>query len=96
LTLGTESVRASLQWRYIGSVRDSQDAVVYATERLPEVNYFDLTISGNRYRRVQPERRCPQPAGQQPPLLPSSQNGGAGEQTNTFPTVYDVIAVSSS
>jgi iron complex outermembrane recepter protein len=91
LTLGTEAVRASLQWRYLGPVRDSQDAVVYATERLPEVNYFDLTISGNVTDEFSLNVGVTNLLDKQPPLLPSSQNGGAGEQTNTFPTVYDVI-----
>ena len=26
-----------------------------------------------------------------PPLAASTQNGGNGEQTNTFPTMYDVL-----
>jgi outer membrane receptor protein involved in Fe transport len=26
-----------------------------------------------------------------PPLAASTQNGGNGEQTNTFPTLYDVL-----
>jgi outer membrane receptor protein involved in Fe transport len=91
LSLGTETVRASLQWRYLGSVRDSQDAVIYAVERLPERNYFDLTLGFSPADMFDLNVGVTNLLDEQPPLLPSSQNGGAGEQTNTFPSVYDVI-----
>jgi outer membrane receptor protein involved in Fe transport len=91
LTLGTESVRTSLQWRYLGSVRDDNDAINYAVERLPSVSYFDLTVSGNVTDEFSLNIGVSNLFDEQPPLLPSAQSGGSGEQTNTFPSTYDVL-----
>ncbi|TKD51670.1 TonB-dependent receptor [Sphingomonas baiyangensis] len=91
LSLGSEMARASLQWRYLGSVRDSQDAVIYAVERLPEMNYFDLTFGFSPTETFDLNFGVANLTDKQPPLLPGSQSGGSGEQNNTFPSVYDVI-----
>jgi iron complex outermembrane recepter protein len=91
LTLGTQDIRGSLQWRYIGKVRDDNDAILYAVERLPARNYFDLTVSANVTDTFSLNTGVTNLFDEQPPLLASAQSGGSGEQTNTFPTVYDVI-----
>ena len=91
LTLGTEGVRGSLQWRYLGSVRDDNDAVLFAVERLPSRSYFDLTVSANVTDTFSLNTGVSNLFDEQPPLLASAQSGGSGEQTNTFPSTYDVL-----
>lgn len=91
VTVGTDQAAVSVQYRRITSVRDDNDAVVYAVERLPAKEYVDMTI------RMSPADMFDLNIGVsnlfdvQPPLLASAQSGGQGEQTNTFPTTYDVM-----
>lgn len=91
LTLGTEGIRGSVQWRYLGSVRDDDDTTLYAVEKLPSRSYFDLTVSANITDTFSLNTGVSNLFDEQPPLLASSQSQGSGEQTNTFPTVYDVL-----
>jgi iron complex outermembrane receptor protein len=91
VTAGTDVTRLSFQWRYLSSVRDDNNAFTYAVERLPSKSYFDLTVSASPTDNFDLSLGVSNLFDTQPPLLASAQSGGSGEQTNTFPTVYDVM-----
>ncbi len=91
VTLGTDQVSGSFQWRYISAVTDDAPAVTYAVERLPSKSYFDLTLSASPTDNFDLSMGVSNLFDEQPPILASAQSGGSGEQTNTFPTVYDVM-----
>lgn len=91
LTAGTDLIRLSGQWRHLGATNDDNTATVYAVERLPSRDYFDLTISASPSDHFDLSIGVTNLFDSQPPLLASAQSGGSGEQTNTFPTYYDVM-----
>lgn len=91
LTVGNDAARISGQWRHLGATNDDNDAVVYAVERLPSRNYFDLTLATSPTDNLDLSIGVSNLFDSQPPLLASAQSGGSGEQTNTFPTYYDVM-----
>lgn len=90
-TFNLEKFSASLQWRYFGSARDDDPTTTYALERAKAQNYFDLTgvfyVSDN----FKLDLGVSNLFDKKPPLSASGQNGGNGEQSNTYPTVYDVL-----
>ncbi|WP_314372170.1 TonB-dependent receptor domain-containing protein [Sphingomonas paucimobilis] len=90
-TLDLGQVSASLQWRYMGPVTDDNPQVTYATERLPARNYFDLTTSFLPTENLTLNLGVTNLFNTLPPLTASTQNGGNGQQSNTFPTFYDVL-----
>ena len=101
-TLGAGPVSLSGQWRYIGSVTDDNlpvfdaqgnlvSGTIYASERFKAFSYFDATTSfkiGDHYTLNMGVTNI---FDKKPPLAASTQNGGNGEQSNTFPSVYDVL-----
>jgi iron complex outermembrane recepter protein len=90
-TLGVGAVTASVQWRYIGSVNDDDPDTVYASEHFKAQNYFDLTGSVDATDNFTLTAGVANLFDKKPPLAASTQNGGNGEQSNTFPTLYDVL-----
>ncbi len=90
-TLGLGAISASLQWRYMGPVTDDNPAVTYASERFGATNYFDLTTTFDVNEHFQMNMGVSNLFDKNPPLAASTQNGGNGEQSNTFPTFYDVL-----
>ncbi|WP_249341744.1 TonB-dependent receptor [Sphingomonas sp. 3P27F8] len=90
-TLGLGQISASLQWRYLGAVTDDDPTTVYASERFKAQNYFDLTTTFDATENFRLNIGVSNLFNKQPPLAASTQNGGNGEQSNTFPTVYDVL-----
>lgn len=92
-TWSTGPVDLSLAWRYIGKVDDDDPNTVYATaEKISAESYFDLTM---RYAATDnlnlslgilnvADNKSPTP-------LASSQQGGNGQQSNTYPGTYDVV-----
>lgn len=91
LTAGTDLVRISGQWRHLGATTDDNAGVTYAVERLPSRDYFDLTLAASPSDHLDLTIGVSNLFDSQPPLLASAQSGGSGEQTNTFPTYYDVM-----
>lgn len=91
VTAGTDQVRVSGQWRHLGATNDDNAAITYAVERLPAADYFDLTFAASPSDNLDLSIGVTNLFDKQPPLLASSQSGGTGEQTNTFPTYYDVM-----
>ncbi|MFO6445815.1 TonB-dependent receptor domain-containing protein [Erythrobacter sp. NE805] len=81
----------SLQWRYIGSSTDEDRNTLYAVERLRSANYFDLTagIDVNDNLTFNFGVRNLFNKGFQP--IASNQQGGNGQQSNTYPTLYDPL-----
>ncbi|MEW9854157.1 TonB-dependent receptor domain-containing protein [Novosphingobium sp. M1R2S20] len=84
-------VTTSVQWRYFGKVNDDDDATLYGVERIGAQNYIDLTFSADVNDNLTFGAGVSNLFDKQPPLTASGQNGGNGEQSNTLPTVYDVL-----
>ena len=79
------------QWRYIGHATDDDPATLYGSERMPAVSYFDISTLFDIGEHYQLGMGVSNLFDKKPPLSASVQNGGNGEQSNTFPTVYDVL-----
>ena len=90
-TLGVGDVSASLQWRYIGQASDDNDQILFGSERFRPQHYFDLTTTFNATETFQMNVGVSNLFDRTPPLAASTQNQGNGEQSNTFPTLYDVL-----
>lgn len=90
-TLQSGAVRLSGQWRFQSSVRDDDPDTTYGIERIPSFNYFDATLGFDISDNYELNFGVSNIFDKQPPLAASGQNGGNGEQSNTFPTVFDVL-----
>ncbi|GGB29288.1 TonB-dependent receptor [Sphingomonas metalli] len=90
-TLGIGDIAGSLQWRYIGKARDDDDATLYGSETIKGYSYFDLTATFDATETFQMNVGVSNLFDKTPPLSASTQQGGNGEQSNTFPTLYDVL-----
>ncbi|TVV74525.1 TonB-dependent receptor [Sphingomonas solaris] len=90
-TFGVQKASLSVQWRYLGKVRDDNPDITYATERLKAQNYFDFTASFEATENFTLNAGVSNAFDKRPPLSASGQNGGNGEQSNTYPTAYDVL-----
>ena len=89
LDMGT--VGLSAQWRYIGSVDDDDDDTDYAVESIDSFNYFDVTASFDITDHFEMNVGVSNIFDKDPPIGATAQSGGSFEQSNTFPTVYDVL-----
>lgn len=90
-TLDTGPVTMSLLWRYIGKATDDDPSIVYGSETLKAQNYFDLTGQVEATDNITLTAGVTNLFDKKPPLSASQQNGGNGEQSNTYPTLYDVL-----
>jgi outer membrane receptor protein involved in Fe transport len=90
-TLGVGPAALSLQWRYLGSSRDDNDEITYAVERFKATNYFDLTGTVDVNDNLTFNLGVSNLFDKDPPIAASTQSGGNGEQSNTYPTFYDVL-----
>lgn len=81
----------SALWRYIGPSRDDDDSFEYSVERLKAANYFDLTMGIDVTENASVAFGVDNlfNKGFQP--LASQQQGGNGQQSNTYPATYDVL-----
>jgi outer membrane receptor protein involved in Fe transport len=81
----------SLLWRHIGPSNDEDPTTTYAVERLNAVNYFDLTAGIDVTENVSVALGVDNlfNKGFQP--IASNQQGGNGQQSNTYPATYDVL-----
>ncbi|MDF8333036.1 TonB-dependent receptor domain-containing protein [Novosphingobium cyanobacteriorum] len=82
---------AQFSWRYIGSAYDDDPNSDYASENFDAVSYFDLALAFEVNEHFTLRGGVTNLFDKEPPLAASTQNGGNGEQTNTFPTLYDVL-----
>jgi outer membrane receptor protein involved in Fe transport len=90
-TLATPKVEISGMWRFIGASNDDDPTTTYASEHFGSVSYFDLAASAKVNKTFTLRGGVTNLFDKTPPLAASTQNGGNGEQTNTFPTLYDVL-----
>ena len=91
-TWSSGPLTAQLLWRYIGSVDDDDPTVDYAVESIDAESYFDLAGTWSFNDVVTLGLGIDNLADTEPSVkIPSTQNNGNGEQSNTFPTVYDLI-----
>jgi outer membrane receptor protein involved in Fe transport len=90
-TLGLGAVRLSGQWRYIGKSRDDDDASDYAVENIKAFNYFDATTTFDVGDHYEMNVGVSNIFDKKPPIGATAQSGGSFEQSNTFPTMYDVL-----
>lgn len=90
-TLDTEKFELSFFWRYVGSSHDDDPDTLYASERFKAINYFDLSTAFHVNDNFTLRGNIVNLFDKTPPLAASTQNGGNGEQSNTFPTIYDVL-----
>ncbi len=81
----------SVLWRHIGASNDDDDATTYAVEHLDSADYFDLTAGYdiNENFSLAAGVKNVFNKGFQP--LASLQQGGNGQQSNTYPATYDVL-----
>ena len=81
----------SVLWRHIGASNDDDDTTTYAVEHLNSADYFDLTAGYdiNEHFSLAAGVKNVFNKGFEP--LASSQQGGNGQQSNTYPATYDVL-----
>ena len=85
---------AQLLWRYIGSVDDEgkNTEYDYAVQSIDSQSYFDLSGTWAFNDVVTLGFGIDNLMDEYPSVkIPSTQNNGNGEQSNTFPTVYDLM-----
>ena len=85
---------AQLLWRYIGSVDDegTNTEYDYAVQSIDSQSYFDLSGTWAFNDVVTLGFGIDNLADEMPSVkIPSTQDGGNGEQSNTSPTVYDLM-----
>lgn len=81
----------STSWRYLGSVRDDNDDVTFFLEKAKAQNYFDFAVAFEASDNFTLTGGVNNTFDKKPPLSASAQNAGNGEQSNTYPNVYDVM-----
>jgi iron complex outermembrane recepter protein len=81
----------STAWRYLGSVRDDNDDQTFFLEKAKAQNYIDFAFSFDVNDNFTFTGGANNAFNKKPPLSASAQNGGNGEQSNTYPNVYDVL-----
>lgn len=79
-------VTTSLRWRYVGKVRDDDDATDYVVENLKAYNVFDWSLSADLTDNFSLAAGVNNIFNKKPQLIGDNQ-----EQANTYPSVYDVL-----
>jgi outer membrane receptor protein involved in Fe transport len=90
-TWATGPMDVSMLWRYIGSTTDDDPDTLYAREEFSSANYFDFTFGWEFMEGLKLNLGVDNAFNEKPELGASTQQGGNVEQSNTYPTVYDVI-----
>jgi outer membrane receptor protein involved in Fe transport len=100
-SLSSGPVTLSGQWRYLGKVHDDNPdnflpngdpgQGLFGVEHIGSRSYFDLTSAFDIGEHYQFAVGVSNLLDKDPPLIASAQNGGNGEQSNTFPTFYEVL-----
>lgn len=84
-------ITVSTAWRYLGSARDDNDDVTFFLEDAKAQNYIDFAASFEALDSFTLTLGVNNAFDKKPPLSASAQNAGNGEQSNTYPNVYDVM-----
>jgi len=90
-TWATGPLDVSLMWRYVGETTDDDPATLYAREKFKAKSYFDVTFGWAFMEGVRLNVGIDNALNEKPELGASTQQGGNVEQSNTYPTVFDVI-----
>ncbi len=90
-TLTAGAFTGSVQWRYFGSVNDDDPTTTYFLEHAKAQNYFDLTAAFDVADHFTISGGVDNVFDKKPPLSASVQQFGNGEQSNTYPSSYDVL-----
>jgi iron complex outermembrane receptor protein len=81
----------SLMWRHLGEVEDDDPTFVYGIEKFSSQDYFDVAFSWEFNDSLRLNVGVDNVLNEEPELGASTQQGGNVEQSNTYPTVYDVL-----
>ncbi len=81
----------STAWRYLGSARDDNDDVDFFYEKFKAQSYIDFAVAFEASDNFTLTGGVNNAFDKKPPLAASAQQGGNGEQSNTYPNVYDVL-----
>jgi outer membrane receptor protein involved in Fe transport len=91
-TWNTGPLDVSLNWKHLNSVHDADPSFDYASESLKSEDYFDLSGGYEVTKSLKVNLAINNLLdNKNAPRAASGQNGGNGEQSNTFPAVYDVL-----
>jgi iron complex outermembrane recepter protein len=83
---------AQLLWRYMDSVKDDDPTQQFSVESIDSQSYFDLSGTWAFNDAVTMGVGIDNLLDEYPSVkIPSGQNFGNGEQSNTYPTVYDLM-----
>jgi iron complex outermembrane receptor protein len=78
-------------WRHLGEVEDDDPTFVYGIEKFSSQDYFDVAFSWEFNDSLRLNVGVDNVLNEEPELGASTQQGGNVEQSNTYPTVYDVL-----
>jgi outer membrane receptor protein involved in Fe transport len=81
----------SMLWRYIGPSSDDDPGTTYAVERLDAVSYFDLTLGVDVNDNLSLALGIDNVFNKGFQPIASTQQGGNGQQSNTYPVLYDTL-----
>lgn len=81
----------STSWRYLGAVSDDNPDIEFWSEKFKAQNYIDFAVAFAVGENFTLTGGVNNTFDKKPPLAASAQNGGNGEQSNTYPNVYDVL-----
>lgn len=80
-----DDFKVQLLWRHIGEVKDDDDGATFAREEIGAIDYFDISGTYSVDEHISVTGGIRNIADIKPPI-----GGGNFEQSNTFPSVYDV------
>ncbi len=81
----------SLLWRHLGEAEDDDPTFLYGIEKFSSIDYFDMTFGWAFTEGVQLHLGVDNLLDEDPEVGASTQQGGNVEQSNTYPTAYDVL-----
>lgn len=84
-TVSTDKGSVSLAWRHLSPVHDDDSSTQYSVERIKAYDYFDLTAQVDVGDGLTWTLGMNNMFNRKPPILGDNQ-----EQSNTYPTTYDV------
>lgn len=91
LTFKNGPVTVSGAWRYFGRVEDDNPDIIFFSEEFAAQNYFDLALGFEPTKNFTLTGGLTNIFDKQPPLAASAQDAGNGQQSNTYPSVYNTL-----
>ena len=90
-TWTTGPLTASVMWRHLGEVTDDDPSYTYYREKFDAIDYFDLAFGFDFNDHVKVTAGVDNVANTEPQLGASTQQLGNVQQSNTYPSTYDVL-----